>query len=42
MKNLNRRAVREYVGLADHRDRVVTSAPKILEAHVDAFERLGR
>jgi plasmid stability protein len=42
MQDIARRAVREYVGLADHRDRVVTSARRILEAHADAIERLGR
>ncbi len=42
MQDLARRAVREYVGLADHRDRVVASARRILEAHADAIERLGR
>ena len=42
MQDLARRAVREYVGLADHRDRVVASARRILEVHADAMERLGR
>ena len=42
MQDLARRAVREYVGLADHRDRVVASARKIIDAHADAIERLGR
>lgn len=42
MQELARRAVREYVGLADHRDRVVASARRILDAHADAIERLGR
>lgn len=42
MQELARRAVREYVGLADHRDRVVASARRISEAHADAIERLGR
>lgn len=42
MQDLARRAVREYVGLADHRDSVVTSACRILEVHADAIERLGR
>jgi Ribbon-helix-helix protein, copG family len=42
MQDLARRAVREYVGRADHRDRVVTSARRILEVHADAIERLGR
>ena len=42
MQDLARRAVREYVGHADHRDRVVASARKIVEAHAEAIERLGR
>jgi len=42
MQELARRAVRDYVGLADHRDRVVASARKILEVHADAIERLGK
>lgn len=42
MQELARRAIREYVGLADHRDNVVRSAEKIMQAHADAIERLGR
>lgn len=42
MQELARRAIREYVGLADHRDHVVRSAEKIMQAHADAIERLGR
>lgn len=42
MQEAARRAVREYVGLADHRDRVVAAAARILEAHADAIDRLGR
>jgi hypothetical protein len=42
MQELARRAVRDYVGLADHRDRVVASARKIMEVHADAIERLGK
>lgn len=42
MQEAARRAVREYVGLADHRDRVVTAAARILGAHADAIERLGQ
>ncbi len=42
MQDLARRAVREYVGLSDHRDRVVASARRILEVHADAIDRLGR
>ena len=42
MQELARRAVREYVGLADHQDRVVAAARRILDVHADAIERLGR
>ncbi len=42
MQDLARRAVREYVGLADHRDRVVAAARKIMDVHADAIERLGQ
>lgn len=42
MQELARRAVRQYVGLEDHRDRVLASAARVLEAHADAIDRLGR
>lgn len=42
MQEVARRAVREYVGLEDHRDRVFASAKRVLIAHADAIERLGR
>lgn len=42
MQELARRAIREYVGLADHHDRIVRSAEKVMHAHADAIERLGR
>lgn len=42
MQEVARRAVREYVGLEDHRDRVFASAKRVLTAHADAIERLGR
>lgn len=42
MQEVARRAVREYVGLEDHRDRVFASATRVLTAHADAIERLGR
>ena len=41
MQEMARRAVREYVGLADHRDRVFASAARVLAAHADAIDRLG-
>lgn len=42
MHEAARRAIRHYVALSDHRDRVVASARRILEAHADAIDRLGR
>jgi len=42
MQEVARRAVREYVGIEDHRDRVFASARRVLSAHADAIERLGR
>jgi hypothetical protein len=42
MQEAARRAVREYVARSEHRARVSESAAKILEAHGEAIERLGR
>jgi predicted transcriptional regulator len=42
MQEVARRAVREYVGIEDHRDRVFASARRVLTAHAEAIERLGR
>ena len=42
MQEAARRAIRDYVGLSDHRDRVVASARRIMEIHADAIDRLGR
>jgi predicted transcriptional regulator len=42
MQEVARRAVREYIGIEDHRDRVFASARRVLSAHADAIERLGR
>jgi hypothetical protein len=41
IQGLARRAVRAYVGLANHRERIVASARRIMNAHTDAIERLG-
>ncbi len=41
MQEAARRAVRDYVSLGDHRDRVVDAADRIMAAHADALERLG-
>lgn len=37
-----RRAVREYVTRAEHRDRVGRAAGRVLDSHADAIERLGQ
>jgi hypothetical protein len=42
MQEAARRAIREYIGLSDHRDRVVASARRIMDVHADAIDRLGR
>lgn len=42
MQEIARRAVREYVGIEDHRDRVFASAQRVMSAHADAIDRLGR
>ncbi len=42
MQEAARRAVRDYVIRADHRDRVERAAGRVLDQHTDAIERLGR
>ena len=42
MQEAARRAVREYVTRAEHRDHVDLAAGKVLDRHADAIERLGR
>jgi hypothetical protein len=42
MQEAARRAVRDYVARGHHRDRVNAAAGRILEAHAEALERLGR
>ncbi|MBA2608501.1 MAG: ribbon-helix-helix protein, CopG family [Actinobacteria bacterium] len=42
MQELARRAIRDYVGLEDHRDRVLASAERVMTAHAEALNRLGR
>ncbi len=42
MQEAVRRAVREYVARAEHRDRVSAAAERVLDAHSDALDRLGR
>jgi predicted transcriptional regulator len=42
MQDAARRAVREFVARGEHRDRVHTAADRLMSAHADAIERLGR
>jgi hypothetical protein len=42
MQEAARRAVREYVVRSNHRDRVDQAAGRVIDAHADAIERLGR
>ena len=42
MQEAARRAVRDYVARGRHRDRVAVAADRVLEAHTEALERLGR
>jgi hypothetical protein len=42
MQEAARRAVREYVSRAAHRDRVTQTAERVMAVHADALERLGR
>lgn len=42
MQEAARRAVREYVSRAAHRDRVSAIAATVIEVHADALNRLGR
>ncbi|WP_419553994.1 hypothetical protein [Candidatus Poriferisodalis sp.] len=41
MQEAARRAVREYVAKAEHRDRVAVAADSIMDRHADALRRLG-
>lgn len=42
MQDLARRAIRDYVGLETHRERVFASAKRVMTEHADALDRLGR
>lgn len=42
MQEAARRAVREYVTHGQHRDRVSAAARRVMDAHAQALERLGR
>lgn len=41
MQEAARRAVREFVLRAEHRDRVSTAAARVMDQHADALRRLG-
>ncbi len=42
MQEAARRAVRDYIAQGQHRDRVSAAANRVMEAHADALDRLGR
>jgi len=42
MQEAARQAVRLYVGIETHRARVFAAAHRVMEAHADALDRLGR
>ena len=42
MQEAARRAVREYVARGQHRARVSAAAERVMDAHADALDRLGR
>ncbi len=42
MQEAARRAVREYVSGREHSDRVADAASRVIDAHGDAIDRLGR
>jgi predicted transcriptional regulator len=42
MQEAARRAVREYVGRAEHRDRVARAGERVMQVHAEALDRLGR
>ena len=42
MQDAARRAVRDYVARGAHRDRVSEAAARVMAAHAEALDRLGR
>ncbi|MEZ5171394.1 MAG: ribbon-helix-helix protein, CopG family [Acidimicrobiia bacterium] len=42
MQEAARRAVRDFVVRSEHRSRVSSAAERVIEAHSDALDRLGR
>jgi plasmid stability protein len=41
MQDAARRAVRDYITSAEHRDRVGDAARRVVDTHADALRRLG-
>ena len=41
MQDAARRAVRDYIARAEHRDRVGDAGRRVMDAHADALRRLG-
>lgn len=42
MQDAARQAVRAFVDLQDHKDRIAAASARVRTAHADALERLGR
>lgn len=42
MQDAARRAVRDYVARGEHRARVSAAADRVMDAHTEALQRLGR
>ena len=42
MQEAARRAVRDYIARGQHRERVSVAARRVMAAHNDALDRLGR
>jgi len=42
MQDVARRAVREYLQRATHRERVMAAADHFIEAHAELLDRLGK
>jgi hypothetical protein len=42
MQDAARRAVRDYISRGAHRDRVSGAAARVMAAHAEALDRLGR
>lgn len=42
MQEAARRAVRDYIANGQHRERVVSAAMRVMDAHAEALDRLGQ